>query len=77
MKVDVKYYLAQQIHPVISRLCDPIEGTDTAQIAGCLGTSHSASLKFFFDPPPPVKHRLTTKRFLSMDSRFEVLYISQ
>lgn len=37
LTVDVKYYLAQQIHPVISRLCDPIEGTDTAQIAECLG----------------------------------------
>ncbi|XP_071838856.1 DNA polymerase alpha catalytic subunit-like [Apostichopus japonicus] len=37
MAVDFKYYLAQQVHPVISRLCDPIEGTDTAQIAECLG----------------------------------------
>lgn len=37
LKIDVKYYLAQQIHPVVSRLCDPIEGTDTARIAECLG----------------------------------------
>ncbi|KAJ8030159.1 DNA polymerase alpha catalytic subunit [Holothuria leucospilota] len=41
LTVDVKYYLAQQIHPVISRLCDPIEGTDTAQIAECLGLDPS------------------------------------
>jgi DNA polymerase alpha subunit A len=37
LKVDVKYYLSQQIHPVVSRLCDPIEGTDAARIAESLG----------------------------------------
>jgi DNA polymerase alpha subunit A len=39
LKVDVKYYLSQQIHPVVSRLCEPIEGTDAARIAGSLGES--------------------------------------
>ena len=34
---DSKYYLAHQVHPVVSRLCDPIEGTDAAHIAECLG----------------------------------------
>lgn len=34
---DTHYYLAQQIHPVVSRLCDPIEGTDAARLAECLG----------------------------------------
>lgn len=34
---DTKYYLAQQVHPVISRLCDPIDGTDAAHLAECLG----------------------------------------
>ena len=34
---DAKYYLANQIHPVVCRLCDPIEGTDSAHIAECLG----------------------------------------
>lgn len=34
---DVKYYLANQVHPVVSRLCDPIDGTDAAHIAQCLG----------------------------------------
>ena len=37
LKVDKHYYLAQQLHPVVSRLCDPIEGMDGARIAGCLG----------------------------------------
>lgn len=41
LKVDVKYYLSQQIHPVVSRLCDPIDGTDAALIAECLGENNS------------------------------------
>lgn len=35
--IDKNYYLAHQIHPVVSRLLDPIEGTDAARIAECLG----------------------------------------
>lgn len=37
LKVDKQYYLASQIHPVVSRLLKPIEGTDAARIAECLG----------------------------------------
>ncbi|GIY42769.1 DNA polymerase alpha catalytic subunit [Caerostris extrusa] len=37
LKIDVSYYLTQQIHPVISRLCAPIEGADAAMIAKLLG----------------------------------------
>ncbi|KAB0798439.1 hypothetical protein PPYR_09432 [Photinus pyralis] len=37
LKIDIKYYLGQQIHPVVSRLCEPLEGTDPYQIANCLG----------------------------------------
>ncbi len=37
LKVDYQYYLAQQLHPVVSRLCDPLDGTDSSRIAGCLG----------------------------------------
>ncbi|EFJ41338.1 hypothetical protein VOLCADRAFT_107737 [Volvox carteri f. nagariensis] len=37
LEVDVEYYLAQQIHPVVSRLVSHIEGTDAAHIADCLG----------------------------------------
>eukprot|EP00048_Salpingoeca_helianthica_P009471 m.135750 g.135750 ORF g.135750 m.135750 type:complete len:1505 (+) comp14876_c1_seq4:44-4558(+) len=42
LKVDTKYYLANQIHPVVSRLIEPIEGTDNAQIAECLGLDMTA-----------------------------------
>jgi DNA polymerase alpha subunit A len=37
LKVDLHYYLTQQVHPVVTRLCQPIEGTDAAHIADCLG----------------------------------------
>lgn len=45
LKIDTKYYLAQQIHPVVTRLCDPIEGTDAFQIANCLGLDTSSFKK--------------------------------
>lgn len=34
---DLHYYLAQQVHPVVSRLCAPIEETDAVLIAESLG----------------------------------------
>lgn len=37
LKVDVEWYLSQQIFPPVSRLCVPIEGTDATRIAQCLG----------------------------------------
>lgn len=41
LKIDNHYYLSSQVHPVVSRLCDPIEGTDSAFIAQCLGLDAS------------------------------------
>lgn len=37
LQIDTNYYLAQQLHPVVSRLCDPLEGTDAARLAQCMG----------------------------------------
>ncbi|KAL3140235.1 hypothetical protein ABBQ38_004509 [Trebouxia sp. C0009 RCD-2024] len=37
LAIDAEYYLTQQVHPVVSRLCAPIEGTDAAHLADCLG----------------------------------------
>jgi DNA polymerase alpha subunit A len=42
--IDIDYYISQQIHPVVSRLCAPIEGTDAAHIADCLGLDASSVL---------------------------------
>ncbi|KAL5492315.1 POL1 [Sanghuangporus weigelae] len=36
-QIDFEYYLSQQILPPIERLCEPIEGTDRARLAECLG----------------------------------------
>ncbi|KAI0048775.1 hypothetical protein FA95DRAFT_1678116 [Auriscalpium vulgare] len=37
LKIDYDYYLAHQVLPPIERLCEPIEGTDRARLAECLG----------------------------------------
>ncbi|XP_022162761.1 DNA polymerase alpha catalytic subunit [Myzus persicae] len=37
LKIDFKYYLSQQIHPVIMRLCAPLENIDAKMIAEYLG----------------------------------------
>lgn len=37
LKIDKNYYLAHQVHPVVSRLIAVIEGTDASRIATCLG----------------------------------------
>jgi len=41
LTIDAHYYLEHQVHPVVSRLCDPIDGTDAARIAECLGIDAS------------------------------------
>lgn len=40
LSLDTQYYLAQQIHPVVSRICEPIEGIDGVLIAAWLGRTH-------------------------------------
>ena len=42
LEVDIDYYLKNQIHPVVGRMMEPIEGTDNAQIALCLGLDPGA-----------------------------------
>jgi len=39
---DVQYYLAQQVHPVVSRLCELLEGIDGVRIAEFLGLDASS-----------------------------------
>ncbi|KAL1921703.1 uncharacterized protein VTP21DRAFT_10345 [Calcarisporiella thermophila] len=57
LKIDLEWYLQQQVHPPVARLCDPIEGTDGARIADCLGLD-------------PAKFRSTTS---STDERAQTL----
>ncbi|XP_030374617.1 DNA polymerase alpha catalytic subunit [Scaptodrosophila lebanonensis] len=37
LKLDSNYYLAHQIHPVVTRMVEVLEGTDASRIAECLG----------------------------------------
>ncbi|RCI00936.1 DNA-directed DNA polymerase alpha catalytic subunit pol1, partial [Rhizopus stolonifer] len=37
MQLDIEWYLHQQVHPPLARLCSPIDGTDAALLAQCLG----------------------------------------
>ncbi|KAF9357147.1 DNA-directed DNA polymerase alpha catalytic subunit pol1 [Mortierella sp. NVP85] len=39
--IDFEYYLNQQVHPPVERLCGPIEGTDATRLADCLGLDTS------------------------------------
>ncbi|XP_072964180.1 DNA polymerase alpha catalytic subunit [Typha angustifolia] len=39
--IDIDYYLSQQIHPVVSRLCASVQGTSPARLAECLGLDSS------------------------------------
>ncbi|KHJ48876.1 DNA polymerase [Trichuris suis] len=41
LSIDVKYYLSQQVYPVVARLCEPIEGADVVRLAECLGLDPS------------------------------------
>lgn len=41
LEVDTKYYLQHQVHAVVSRLCEPIEGLGPASIAEFLGLDPS------------------------------------
>ncbi|KAL8190345.1 UNVERIFIED_CONTAM: DNA polymerase alpha catalytic subunit [Gekko kuhli] len=39
--IDTQYYLSQQIHPVVARICEPINGIDSVLIASWLGLDPS------------------------------------
>jgi DNA polymerase alpha subunit A len=41
LQVDVTYYLEQQIHPVVTRLIEPLDGTDAHTVAEFLGLDES------------------------------------
>lgn len=42
LTIDTHYYLAQQLLPVVSRLCEPLDGTDSTIIAEFLGVETAA-----------------------------------
>ena len=44
LKIDFNYYLSQQLLPVVSRLCEPIDGTDPHSLAEFMGIESSSHL---------------------------------
>lgn len=42
LAVDTHYYLSHQLHPVVSRLCAPLDMTSDARLAECLGLDPSS-----------------------------------
>ncbi|ORX91154.1 hypothetical protein K493DRAFT_409457 [Basidiobolus meristosporus CBS 931.73] len=61
LTIDIEWYLNQQVHPPVARLCDPIEGTDAAHIAHCLGLDSS---KYH-----STAARASNERFTTLDSQ--------
>lgn len=45
LEVDTLYYLQHQVHAVVSRLCEPVEGLGAATIAEFLGLDPSGYVK--------------------------------
>jgi len=39
--LDKKWYMESQVHPVVSRICAVVQGTDSGQLADCLGLDSS------------------------------------
>jgi len=37
LRVDIAWYKSQQVHPPLARMLGPVEGTDPARLAECLG----------------------------------------
>ena len=46
LQVDTQWYLAQQLHPPIWRLCEPIDGMESSQVAECLGLDPAKFLTY-------------------------------
>lgn len=69
--MDVDYYLKSQVHPVVSRMLEPIEGTDNAQVAECLGLDASSFRRQYeaTDLDDDLSLSLTTQ--LSDEERFK------
>lgn len=51
LQLDTNYYLGHQIHPVVTRMVEVLEGTDASRIAECLGMD-------------PTKFRQNAQRYL-------------
>lgn len=58
--IDANYYLSQQIHPVVTRLIEPLDGTDAHTIAEFLGLDASAYHSSIVKINDPITNFLVT-----------------
>lgn len=52
LSLDTQYYLSQQVHPVVGRICEPIEGIDAVLIATWLGETFWTSVHYILPKKP-------------------------
>jgi hypothetical protein len=64
--------LQQQVHPVVSRLCDPIAGTDSALVAECLGLDPSSYHHLNANDDEEADGLLGSMAQLTVEERFKV-----
>eukprot|EP00049_Salpingoeca_infusionum_P006656 m.109809 g.109809 ORF g.109809 m.109809 type:complete len:1528 (-) comp13382_c3_seq1:218-4801(-) len=73
LKVDIDYYLKSQVHPVVSRLLEPIEGTDNGMIADCLGLDPSSFQKSYAMHDMDDTEEMTLTTELPDDERYKAV----
>ncbi|CAG0901514.1 unnamed protein product [Darwinula stevensoni] len=69
LQVDVDYYLSQQIHPVVSRLCQPINEIDPHRIAVALGLDPS---RYLAQMQPHHDHDSHAEDFLTVEQKYQL-----
>lgn len=69
--VDTEWYLAQQVHPCVARLCEHLPGTDAGRLASALGLD---ATRYYHHQPhrrerpePTGQHRTSVPSFLLTD----------
>lgn len=72
LEIDLDWYKKQQLHPPILRLLGPVEGTDAARIAECLGLDGS---RFLITEGLDKNIEVTTEMILDPISRFRQLHL--
>lgn len=64
-----------QVHPSVSRLCAPIEGTDEARLADCLGLD-TTKYSHLVQPDTKEVSLFSTTGFMDDDDNFKVTHSS-
>ncbi|XP_077556839.1 DNA polymerase alpha catalytic subunit isoform X1 [Haemaphysalis longicornis] len=66
LSIDKHYYLSQQVHPVVARICAPIEGTDAAMIAEVLGLDPHQYRNYSYNKDEDPGAKLSSVKMLNL-----------